>query len=398
MLRKIKNLKHLLVAILAVCLYRFPCRNLTVIGVTGTDGKTTTTHLIGSVLREAGIKAATISTLGAWLGSEQTKLSFHMTTPDHMLLQKLLRQIADKRYTHVVLEATSMGLDQHRLFGCNFKVGVMTNVTHDHLDYHLTWEKYLEAKSKLFNGTKFAILNKDDKSYEFLSSKLQAQSCKILDYGIATEADITPKSYPFSTKLIGGHNQYNCLAAIAAAKSLGIEDKKIKEAIANFSGLPGRLEEIDEGQDFKVFVDFAHTPAAFEKVLTAVREQTKGSVIHVFGCTGNRDKSKRPGMGEISARLSDRIILTHEDTYGEDPANILAEIEPGVKKGGKNLDKNYWKVLDRQEAIKKAFEMARKGDSVIITGVGHQTTLNIGKKEVPWSDQETARKLIRQTR
>ena len=395
MVRKIKNLFHLILAFAAVIFYRFPSANLTVIGVTGTDGKTTTVHLLGAILREAGLKVATISTLGAFLGSDKISTGLHVTTPNPWLLQKLLRQIADQGFTHVVLEATSHGLDQYRLLGCNFKVGVLTNVTKEHLDYHGTYENYLKAKEKLFRHVKIAVLNRDDKSYPYLASHITFHKSRIITYGLK-DADFMPEVCPFKTKLAGEYNLYNCLAAVSVAQSLGIEQEVARKAIEKFSGLSGRLEEIDEGQDFKVFVDFAHTPAAFEEVLKTVRGQTKGEIIHVFGCTGERDKSKRPMMGKISAGLSDKIILTCEDTYREEPEEIITAIEDGVKKGGKIEGKSFWKVADRQEAIQKAIGMAKNGDTIIITGVGHQRTLNLKGSEVPWSDQKAAREAIKE--
>ncbi|MDP3954848.1 MAG: UDP-N-acetylmuramoyl-L-alanyl-D-glutamate--2,6-diaminopimelate ligase [bacterium] len=394
MVRRLKNLSHFFRALLAVIFYRFPARDLTVIGVTGTDGKTTTVHLIGAILREAGIKVATISTLGAYLGNEKVQTGFHVTTPNPWLIQRLLRQAVNKGFTHVVLEATSHGLDQHRLLGCNFEVGVITNVTREHLDYHGTYEKYLEAKSKLLCGGRVAIINKEDRSYERLEVRCKRYKVKTLSYGLKN-GDYTPKNFSFKTKLPGEYNLYNCLAAIAVAKSLKIEDQTIKNAIETFDSLPGRMEEVETGKDFKVFVDFAHTPAAFERVLETVRSMTKGRIIHVFGCTGDRDKTKRLAMGETSARLSDKIILTSEDTYSEDPGTIIESIETGVKKGGKVEKKGYWKVSDREEAIKMAVEMARKNDSVLLTGVGHQTTLNVGGREIHWSEKEVVERAIR---
>lgn len=393
MVRWLKNIKHLLFAVWVVVSSGYPGRNLTVIGVTGTDGKTTTVHLIGAILKEGRFKVAVVSTIGAWLGDEKIETGFHVTTPGSQLLQKLLSRIAREGYTHVVLEATSQGLDQHRLLGCNFKIGVVTNVTRDHFDYHKTHERYLEAKAKLFDGVEIAVLNKDDQSYNFLNVRCKERGQKVVTYGLYG-AEITPENFSFKTRLPGEHNTYNCLAAISVALNLGVESEVIQKAVAKFEGLPGRLEEIKNKNEFRVFVDFAHTPAAFEKVLATVRKETSGELIHVFGCTGNRDKEKRPLMGEISANLSDKIVLTHEDTYDEEPEKILADIEAGVRKGGKVLGKDYWKILERREAIWKAIRMAKKGDSVLITGVGHQSTLNIKGKEVPWSDPGVVRQIL----
>jgi len=386
-IRELKNFYHLLRAVLATIFFRFPTKNLFVIGVTGTDGKTTTVHLITHILKAAGKKTAMISTVSA--------PGFHVTTPDSWQLQRFLRKAVDEKKEYVILEATSHGLDQHRLFGCNFKMGVITNVTYEHLDYHGTWKNYLKAKARLFNGVKWAILNRDDASYRYLDTEiLRYRDIKIITYGIKKKADLTPETFKFKTNLLGEFNLYNCLAAISAAKILGIPDKKIRQSLLSFEPVSGRLEEIDEGQDFKIFIDFAHTPNAFRQILPALKKITQGKIIHVFGCTGDRERTKRPIMGEISAKFSDKIILTHEDTYSEDPKKIIAEIEPGVEKGGKILAKNYWKIEDRREAIKKAIEMAEKGDIVLVTGVGHQNSLNIGGKEISWSDQREVRKIL----
>ncbi|MDP3888762.1 MAG: UDP-N-acetylmuramoyl-L-alanyl-D-glutamate--2,6-diaminopimelate ligase [bacterium] len=395
MVRKLKNLVHLARAVLSVVFYRYPAGNLCVIGVTGTDGKTTTVHLIGAILSQAGFKTATLSTLGAYLGDKKISTGFHVTTPDPWVIQKILRNIADRGFTHVVLEATSHGLDQHRLLGCNFQVGVLTNITQEHLDYHKTYQNYIQAKMKLFRKVKLAVLNRDDSSFKQALEICRSRRVKIKSYGVK-EADLTPKSFPFKTKLPGEHNVYNCLAAISVGKYFNIKDGQIRKAVEDFPGLAGRLEEINEGQSFKVFVDFAHTPAAFSSVLPTAKKMIKGEVIHVFGCTGDRDKSKRAVMGEISGRLADRIILTHEDNYFEEPEKIIAQIKTGVEKAGKVLGKNYWTILDRRLAIKMAIEMASKNDAVLLTGVGHQTTLNLKGVEVPWSDKEIARDVIRE--
>lgn len=386
-IRNLKNFYHLLRAVLATIFFRFPARQLFVIGVTGTDGKTTVVHLIDHILKNAGKKSAKISTVSA--------PGFHVTTPDSWQLQKFLRKAVDDNKKYVILEATSHGLDQHRLFGCHFKVGVVTNVTHEHLDYHGTWENYLQAKAKLLQGVKWVVLNRDDDSFSSLEAIAKKAGAKIVNYGIRNRADLTPKTFSFKTSLLGEFNLYNCLAAIAVAKILKIADEKIRKALVSFPSVSGRLEEIDEGQNFKVFVDFAHTPNAFKQILPTVKKITKRRMIHVFGCTGDRDKSKRPVMGEISARFSDKIILTHEDTYSEDPQQIIAEIEPGVKKEGKVLNNSYWKIDQRRKGIKKAIGLAKKGDLVLITGVGHQKSLNINGKEVLWLDQEEVRKILR---
>jgi len=386
-IRDLKNFYHLLVALLATIFFRFPSKELFVIGVTGTDGKTTVVHLIAHILKTAGKKVSMISTVSA--------PGFHVTTPDSWQLQKFLRNAVNQSVKYVVLEITSHGLDQHRVFGCHFQVGVITNVTHEHLDYHKTWDSYLRAKARLFKGVKWAVLNQDDGSYKPIVQLFKGSMIKSLTYGIKSKADLTLKNFPFKTDLLGEYNLYNCLAAISVAGILKIANKKIRKALLSFKPVKGRMEEINEGQNFKIFVDFAHTPNAFQQVLPTARKITRRDLIHVFGCTGNRDRSKRPVMGEISAKFSDKIILTHEDTYHEDLKKIIAEIEPGVKRGRKILGENYWKVYERRKAIEKAIELAEKGDTILVTGVGHQKTLNIGGCEVPWSDQKVVREILK---
>ncbi len=383
-IRNLKNFYHLLSAFGATVFYRFPAKKLFVIGVTGTDGKTTVVHLIFHILKTAGKKTAMISTVSA--------PGFHVTTPNSWQLQRFLRKMANEGKKYIVLEATSHGLDQHRLFGCYFQIGVITNVTHEHLDYHVTWENYLKAKSRLFKSAKHAVLNRDDESFPFLKRAVKA---KIITYGIKNKADFTPQTLEFKTKLPGEYNLYNCLAAISVARILKIPDEKIRQALLTFPAVKGRMETVNQGQGFRVIIDFAHTPNAFRRVLATAREMTKGRLIHVFGCTGDRDRTKRPMMGEISTQFSDRIILTHEDTYSEDLKQIISEIESGVKKGAKVLGKDYWKVYQRKKAIEKAIKMAKKSDTVLITGVGHQEVLNIGDKEVPWSDLKVVSEILK---
>jgi UDP-N-acetylmuramoyl-L-alanyl-D-glutamate--2,6-diaminopimelate ligase len=390
MIRRLKNFYHLLVALLANIVYRFPSKNLVVIGVTGTDGKTTTVHLICHILKEVGLKSDLISSVSA--------PGLHVTTPDPWILQQMLRKMVNKGIKYVILEVTSHGLDQHRLAGIKFWVGVVTNVTHEHLDYHRTYKNYLAVKAKLFRGVKIAVLNRDDKSYEYLSVKCKVQSAKCVTYGIKNGADFTPKTFKFKTLLPGDYNQYNCLTAIAAASSLGIPEDKIKKAVASFEGVEGRMEEIDEGQDFKVIVDFAHTPNALENVLRTLKSLITNhqSLIAVFGCAGLRDVQKRPIMGEIAAQYTDFIVLTAEDPRTEDVNEIIDQIANGCKKADGMEGKTFFRIPDRAEAIRFAIQkLAKKGDIVIICGKGHEKSMCFGKTEYPCSDQKEAKKALK---
>lgn len=430
---------HLPLAILAVIFYRYPSRHLKVIGVTGTDGKTTTASLIYHILLAAGKKAALISTVSAKIGKEEIPTGFHVTSPHPWKLQAFLRKIADRGYEHVVLEVTSHGLAQHRVWGINFLIGVITNVTREHLDYHESYEDYLATKAKLVRRAKIAILNRDDGSYQPLVAKFQSfKVSKLVTYGIKKKADFTPKNFPFKTSLPGEYNRYNCLAAIAVASRLEISKVKIKEAVASFRGVKGRMEEIDERQGFRVIVDFAHTPNAFENTLKTLRKSLNNTprprrirqladvgeqhptpkLIVVFGCAGLRDREKRPVMGQIAAMHSDFIVLTAEDPRTEDVNEIIDKIAGGCLKAGaeerfkdtpgvtggplpewrRNKKALFFRVPDRREAIKLAIQkLAEKGDVVVICGKGHEESMCFDKTEYPWSDQKEAHKALQQS-
>lgn len=378
---------HLPSAILAVLYYRYPARKLIVIGVTGTDGKTTTATLIYEILTKAGFKTALISTVSAKIGNLKLPTGLHVTSPNPWELQRLLRLIVNKGFQYVVIEATSHGLIQHRLLGCNFYIGVITNVTWEHLDYHKTWENYLQAKAKLFKSTKFSILNKDDISFKKLKKMAGG---KIITYGLK-QADYDLKNFPFKTKLLGDFNLLNCLAAIAVAKVLKIKDEIIRKAIADFKGVTGRMEEIEMGQNFRVFIDFAHTPNGLENALETLRKLSSKRLIAVFGCAGLRDKKKRPMMGEIACRLADFVVLTAEDPRTEDVNQIISQIISGCKE-----KTEVYKKPDRQEAINFAIcKLAKKGDVIGIFGKGHEQSMCFGKKEYPWSDHQAVKKALK---
>lgn len=389
MLQGIKNIYHLLVAVFATIFFRYPGKSLTVIGVTGTDGKTTTVHLIYEILRAAGKKVSLISSIGAKIGGQDYELPFHVTTPNSCQLQRFLRLAVDRGEEYMVLEVTSHGLDQNRVFGCNFAIGVITNISHEHLDYHKNYENYLKTKAKLFQRVKWAILNREDESYNYLKFKIEnLKLAKIIDYGLKM-GDITPAKFSFETPLPGKYNQYNVLATIATAKALGISDSKIRETVANFGGVLGRFEFVETRKDFSVVIDFAHTPNALENVLSTIKSTVFGRLIHVFGCAGLRDKLKRSKMGEISAKYTEIIVLTEEDYRTEDVNQIIEEI--GKKIPSK---KEIYKIPDRQEAINLAVKIAKKGDLVILTGKGHEKSLCRGKKEYPWSEHDAVKKAL----
>jgi len=377
---------HLPKAFIANLIYGFPSKKMKVIGITGTDGKTTTATLIYKILKDAEYKTALISTVSVKIGSEAIPTGLHVTSPDPMKLQKFLRKIVNKGYRYLVLEVTSHGLDQFRLFGVDFDIGVVTNVTHEHLDYHKNFQNYLSAKAKLFEKTKMNVLNKEDDSFVFFKNKSKG---KIISYGLK-QGTLNLNNFSFKTKLIGEYNLYNSLAAAATVKALGVKEERIKKSLSRFEGVVGRMDEIKEGQGFRVFVDFAHTPNALEKSLQALRQLKPARLIAVFGCAGLRDKEKRPMMGETACRLADKIFLTAEDPRTEDVNQIIAQIASGCQ----NKDKIF-KENNRQKAIDKAVQTARKNDIIGVFGKGHEQSLCFGKEEKPWSDHDAVKKALK---
>lgn len=376
MIRRIKNALHFVNALCAVCFYGYPAKKLKVIGVTGTDGKTTTSTLIYHILKENGRKTALITTVGGFIGNEKIATGLHTTTPNPWILQKIIKKIADQNHEFLVLESTSHGLDQHRLMGSNRMIGVMTNISHEHLDYHLTMEKYLQAKAKLFHSVKYAILNASDESFEPLK--------KLINQMVITYTDQNIPKYVVN-RFPEKYNQMNAQAAIAVARILGIDEDNIGKAISTFPGVSGRMEEVKNQKKIRVFVDFAHTPNAIENVLNAIKKVTEGKLIVVFGATGRRDVSKRPMMGEIVSRLADYFIITTDDSYDEKIDVIINQIKSGIEKNQGGM----FTTKSRKKALKLAVSLAKPGDTIALLGKGHEKTLNVdGKTEIVWSDQE----------
>lgn len=401
-MQSLKNLAHLFVAFLAALFYRYPGRKSKIIGVTGTDGKTTTVHLIYHLLKSAGKKVSMISSVKAVIGGKEYDTGFHVTTPNPYEVQKYLRQALNGGSEYVVLEVTSHGLDQNRVAFCNFLIGVLTNITHEHLDYHKTYENYVKTKAKLLKRSSIAIFNRDDESFKYLEAELKGYKGKRVTYGLKNEADFTPQKFPFKVHLTGEFNDYNTLAAVAAVSRLGIEKEKIREALLTFKPPEGRMDIITKSP-FTVMVDFAHTPNGLEKVLFTSRYLTPGKIIVVFGCAGERDQTKRPIMGDIATRLADYAILTAEDPRSEDVFDIMDQIAQGcLKAGAQELSPEmiynvhstpaFFRIPDRQEAINFAIQkLAKAKDLVVVTGKGHERSMCYGKKEYPWSDYEAVR-------
>jgi UDP-N-acetylmuramoyl-L-alanyl-D-glutamate--2,6-diaminopimelate ligase len=392
--------------------YGYPSREMAVIGVTGTDGKTTTANLIYHVFRAAGRKAGMISTVDAIIDGQSVETGLHTTTPDSPSIQRLLRQMRDSGTDVCVLETTSHGLAHHRVTGCEYDVAVVTNVTHEHLDLHGSLEAYREAKSQLFRGLtqsfrkqgipKISVLNRDDSSYEYLSRyAVDAQ----ITYGVHASAHVMAQdisqtnqllSFDMSSPwgrirlestLVGTFNVANILAAVATAMSLGVDAAAAARGVRAMSGVPGRMERVDVGQPFAALVDFAHTPQSLRAALQAARQLTDGRVIVVFGCAGLRDVAKRPLMGAIAAELADYAILTAEDPRTEDLGDILEEIAAGCRSAGGIEDSTFERVPDRGMALARAVALAREGDVVISCGKGHEQSMCFGEIEYPWDDR-----------
>jgi UDP-N-acetylmuramoyl-L-alanyl-D-glutamate--2,6-diaminopimelate ligase len=388
MIRSLKGLYHLLIAIFANIWFRFPAKSLIVIGVTGTDGKTTTTTIIYEILKKAGYKTSVITSVNAVIAGKTYDTGFHVTTPDAFFVQKYLREAVDHGDTHVVLEVTSHGLAQHRVTGIGFEVGVITNVTHEHLDWHKTFEEYRRTKISLLSRAKTAVINKDDADL-YTAAMPYLGNKRVITYGIRSKSDVTPETYPFSIKIPGEFNRYNCLAALSASLALDIPPKTALSAVSTFPGIPGRMETI-ASTPVKVIVDFAHTPNAIDKALSTAKTLTQKKLIHVFGSAGLRDYTKRPLMGAASAAHADIIILTEEDYRTENVETIMDEIQKGIKAGPL-----VYRIPDRSKAIAYALSLAKKGDLVILTGKGHEQSLCRGTREYPWSDKKEVQKLLK---
>lgn len=395
MWQKIKNIYHLLRAYAACIYFGFPSKQLTVIGVTGTDGKTTTAHMIYEILKSAGKNVSLISSIHAQIGSKTYDTGFHVTTPDPVALQKFLKKVVDSHSEYLVLEVTSHGLDQNRIFGIDFNFAVLTNITHEHLDYHKSFENYLLAKARLFKGAKVSILNLDDSSFSKIKKLANG---KIITYSIDKKGDFTPKNFPLKLKISGDYNLSNALASAALATQIGINKKTVTKALNNFQGIKGRMEEVDLGQDYQVIVDFAHTPNGLKQALKTLRSRVEGPeprVIAVFGAAGERDRLKRPKMGEIAARCADICVLTAEDPRNEKVEDICVQIAEGFAKHGKVESKDFYKIYDRQKAIEFAISLAQKNDIVAVFGKSHEKSMCFGKKEYPWDEFKTVERAIK---
>lgn len=390
--------------------YGFPGRRLRVIAVTGTNGKTTTINFINEILREAGCRTAMFTTAVIEINGKRQLNDLNATVASTARMQQFLRRARRARVDFVLLEITSHALHQHKLDHVPIEMAIMTNLTQDHLDYHGSMEEYAAAKSKLFaDDPKYIVLNRDDEWYEYFD-KYPASAQKItygrhddadahIDditlYRRGTEAHLTidhQTKLELATALPGEFNAYNMVAAATCAYLLGVKLRDIQEGVANLEAIPGRFERAVEDLDYDVIVDYAHTPDALEKLLATARRITKSRVILVFGACGDRDQSKRPIMGQIAARGADRIFLTDEESYDEDPEAIRGMIREGIVDA--HGDAKTTEIADRRDAIAKALSIAKKGDIVLVTGMGHETYRIIRGERIPWNDTEVVRDIL----
>ena len=390
--------------------YGFPGKKLRVIGVTGTNGKTTTSFMIHRMLHESGVKVALLTTVANGIGDDIVPQKEHITTARAGVLQRRLREFVEAGVEWVVVETSSHALAQHRVWGLPYEVAVMTNITLDHLDYHGTFENYLEAKRRLFkiankHGLRFGAVNADDPSAELFAStvansttygirggELQARDVNLASDKSTYTAQLDNDIYNITVNIPGEFNVSNSLAAAAVGRKLGLTPEQIEKGIAALTSVEGRMNVIDEGQPFKVIIDFASTPDAFTNFFESVRPITKGKLIAVFGSAGRRDESKRPIQGEIAGKFADVVIVTEEDDRDIDGNQIMKEIAAGAEKAGKKEGENLHLILNREEAIGFAMTQATGPDDVVVLlGKGHEKTIERADGEYPWNEAEAAR-------
>jgi UDP-N-acetylmuramoyl-L-alanyl-D-glutamate--2,6-diaminopimelate ligase len=399
------SLYHFILAFLGALIYRFPSKKIKVIGITGTNGKTTVTEMISEILEKAGYKVALLNSIRFKIGSEEKKNELRMTMPGRFFIQRFLRKAVNSGCQYAILEVTSEGIKQHRQKFINFNVAVFTNLAPEHIEAHGSFEKYREAKGKLFQATKdIHIINVDDENSNYF---LKFPAKKKITYGLK-KGDFNLGNTNLKLKIPGQFNLYNALAAISVATSQGINKDFAKRVLEEFKGVPGRMEEVIS-RPFKVIVDYAFTPNALEKVYftlanlheyptnsTNIREisgqiRANSRLICVLGaCGGGRDKWKRPVLGKLAAKYCDQIIITNEDPYDEDPYQILSMIKSGITKSQFPIS-NFYEIIDRREAIRKSLQLAKPNDIVIITGKGCEPSIVIRGKKIPWDDRKTVR-------
>lgn len=403
------------------CYFDYPGHALRMIGVTGTNGKTTTTYLIRDILRQAGHKVGLIGTIQTLI--DQKALPIKNTTPDVIELQSTLAEMVSSGVEYVVMEVSSHALALNRVAGCEFDVGIFTNMTQDHLDFHQTFENYIDAKAGLFRSLnkstntktgKTAVINLDDRAGAIMAENAR---CPIISYAVenpdvvltANNVNVAASGSSFTISgpfgdiavnltITGMFNVYNVLAAVGAAIAEKISPAIIKAALEGFTSVPGRFELVQAGQPFTVIVDYAHTPDGLENVLKTAKQFVQGKIIVVFGCGGDRDRTKRPVMGRLAVQYGDIVLATSDNPRSEDPQKILLDIEVGIKEAlqADNLGKNYEVIPDRRQAITRAIKLAGPGDVVLIAGKGHETYQILKEKTIDFDDRQVAREVIKE--
>lgn len=398
---------HKLKAMMMAHKYRFPGKRMRVIGVTGTNGKTSTCFMIWKMLNEAGHKTGLMTTV-AWGVDKLEEQIEHMTTVDTETLNQRMQRIAESGAEYLVLEITSHALAQNRIYGVPIEIAVMTNVTHEHLDYHKTFKNYRDAKRKLFKVAKYGVINEDDESWSYFASDvdeyityginggiLKAEKIEVAADGVKYEVREADKKLKIRTHIPGKFTVYNSLAATAVGLKLGLTRKQIEDGILALVSVEGRMNRVNEGQDFEVIVDYAHTPDAFLKVFESVVPGKKRRIISLFGGAGRRDESTRAERGEIGAKNSDIVIITEDDSRDEDRTLIAEEFARGAEEAGKTREKDLFVILDREEAIEKAISLAKKDDIVLVLGKGHEKTILRAEGAVPFEDLKVVRKVLK---
>lgn len=419
------TLYHLFLAIAAALWYRFPSRHLTVVGVTGTNGKTTVCNLIAHILIAAGHKTGFTTTINFKIGERAWTNRTKQGMQGRFRLQQLLREMVSEGCAHAVIETTSEGIKQYRHWGIRYAAAVFTNLTPEHIESHGSFEKYRTAKGKLFaalGARGISVVNGDDKAAEYFLkfpagekwvyqvqrrkfSGSKFKNLQVIDYNISPQGSeftltIDGHEYSFTTKLLGFFNVYNCASAISAALALKVPIEVIQGAVSSFPPLPGRMEIIhDPKRDITVVVDYAHDPRALQNAYDTIGELLGRNIIAVLGAVGGgRDKAKRPLLGELASRYSKYVIITNEDPYDDDPEEIIGQVEEGVKRDrARVLNVNYWKILDRRAAIQKAVALAEKGEVIALTGKGCEEVMAVKGGFVPWDDRASAREALYRT-
>ena len=413
--KKVEPYGHLAESVLMQTKSQFPAKKMVIIGITGTNGKTTTCFMVHKMLVEAGYKTGLMTTVAYGVGNNLKPQIAHMTTVSPGLLLKRIKKMADEGAEYLVLETTSHALAQFRVWGIKYSIAVFTNLTHEHLDYHGTFENYKKAKLRLFkmtnankDGLQLGIINADDPSskdfakptkntitYGIKSGDLKAHNIQLTPSQISFNAQVNNDSYDIVCHVPGSFNVYNALATIAVGRALKLSKEQIEQGIASLKAVEGRMTQINEGQKFAVIVDFAHTPDSFEKLFADIKPVVKGRLISVFGSAGRRDEAKRAIQGEIAGKYSDIVVLTEEDDRDIDGNQILSQIAEGATKAGKKQNKDLHLILNRKDAIRFALKTAKPNDTVILLGKGHEKTIERADGEHPWDEIGLVKKILK---